>query len=68
MTAAELRALRRDAELLDFLQSTTTGYGFGWILRKSETGRGMRLHETEIDGAKKTVREAISEAMNKERQ
>ena len=58
----------RDTELLDFLQSTTTGYGAGWILRKSYIDRGMRLHETEMEGAKKTVREAISEAMNKERQ
>jgi hypothetical protein len=59
-----------DANRLDFLQSTTKGYGVGWILRESTSGRGMRLHETEnvckSVFAKPTVREAIDAYMNKE--
>ncbi len=35
-----------DEHLLDWLQSQTKGYGEGWILRQSNTGRDMRLHET----------------------
>lgn len=48
-----------DTRRLDALQKLTTGYGKGWILRGSYTGRGMRLHETDQDGASPTVREAI---------
>lgn len=48
-----------DKERLDKLENLTTGYGKGWVLRKSYVGRGMRLHETSHDGAYKTVREAI---------
>ena len=56
---AELRALREDAERLDALQSMTTGYGIGWVLRLSTSGRGMRLHETSAGTAFATVRAAI---------
>lgn len=48
-----------DTERLNYLQSLEEGYGAGWILRSSEIGRGMRLHETSAPGASPTVREAI---------
>jgi hypothetical protein len=48
-----------DTERLDYLQSLTTGYGNGWILRESFHGRGIRLHETGKEGASPTVRGAI---------
>ncbi len=48
-----------DSQLLDALQEATTGYGKGWIFRESYNGRGMRLHETILDGAVPDVREAI---------
>ena len=51
--------LHPDIERMNKLQSLTTGYGKGWILRDSSTGRGTRLHETELDGATPDVREAI---------
>lgn len=51
---------RTDTELLDELQSLTHGYGNGWILRSSKSGRGMRLHETSQEEAVPDVREAIS--------
>lgn len=35
-----------DTQLLDFLQEETKGYGEGWVCRVSNSGRGMRLHET----------------------
>jgi hypothetical protein len=55
-----------DTERLDWLQSKTTHYGEGWMVRPSTTGRGMRLHETSRGGAKPTVREAIDAAMKQE--
>jgi hypothetical protein len=54
-----------DTELLNFLQSVTTGYGGGWILRISNSGRGWRLHETTLDGATKNVRYAIAKEIDK---
>lgn len=57
--ASQLEASRKDAERLDKLQSLTRGYGRGWLLRDSTSGRGMRLHETSQDGTSPTVREAI---------
>ena len=48
-----------DTDLLDALQSTTKGFGNGWVLRESSNGRGMRLHETEGLEGFPTVREAI---------
>ena len=62
---SELRALREDAERLDALQSMTTGYGIGWVLRLSSNGRGMRLHETNSGTAFATVRAAIDAARRK---
>ncbi len=59
---AELKEAKADAERLDYLQSITQGYGKGWILRDSSTGRGMRLHETNMEGAQPTVRAAIDAA------
>jgi hypothetical protein len=57
-----------DKQLLDFLQSKTTGFGRGWIARMSGLGRGYRLHETDehAEHAKPTVREAIADAMRRE--
>lgn len=52
-----------DTERLDWLQAQAIGYGNGWLARESTTGRGFRLHETEHEDAKPTVREAIDAAM-----
>lgn len=54
-----LSAVPSDTQRLDKLQALTQGYGKGWILRYSSTGRGMRLHETHEDGAEKDIRKAI---------
>jgi len=48
-----------DTQRLDFLQNNMHNYGKGWILRKSSTNRGLRLHETSQEGAVKDVRQAI---------
>ena len=48
-----------DTERLDFIQELTDGYGLGWILRRSTSGRGWRLHETSKVGAVNDVRKAI---------
>lgn len=67
--AAEVRALRKDRERLDWLDAQTSfcEQGTGWIARDSTTGRGYQLHETsgEWNGIKpsNTVREAIDAAM-----
>ena len=61
----ENEQLKKDKERLDKLQSLTTGYGTGWILRKSSTDRGMRLHETSSGKANLDVREAIDNLKNK---
>jgi len=61
-----MRELREDQERLDALQYMTKGYGTGWILRQSSTGRGMRLHETTRAGASKDVRAAIDAARSKD--
>lgn len=53
----------QDVARLDFLEASTKGYGQGWILRESCTGRGMRLHETSMPEAMPTVREAIDVVM-----
>ena len=56
-----------DKELLDFLQAkndeaTYTGL---CMFRISDTGRGWRLHESTWPDAKKSVREAIADALVK---
>lgn len=56
-------AARADTERINKLQSLTRGYGKGWILRDSNGGRGMRLHETSQAGASLTVRDAIDAAV-----
>lgn len=48
-----------DKERLDKLERLTKGFGQGWLLRESSTGRGMRLHETTRLDASSTVRQAI---------
>ncbi len=50
---------RTDKERIDAIQQLTTGYGDGWILRRSFSNRGMRLHETAGEGAVPNVRDAI---------
>lgn len=54
---------RLDKARLDFMQAASKGYGQGWILRESTSGRGMRLHETSLAGASLSVREAIDRVM-----
>lgn len=54
--------LAEDGKRLDYVQAQSKGYGRGWIFRNSNTGRGMRLHETSMPDAKPTVREAIDQA------
>jgi hypothetical protein len=60
-----------DTELLDALQSTTKGYGDGWVLRESSNGRGMRLHEAGSEmplsegEAVEDVRQAIKNYLKK---
>ena len=49
----------KDTKRLNALQNLTRGYGNGWILRQSTSGRGMRLHETSDPRAKGSVRNAI---------
>ena len=51
--------ISEDTKRIDKLQSLTKGYGKGWLLRESSTGRGMRLHETSQEGANPDIRNAI---------
>lgn len=55
---------RTDTELLNALQLLTTGYGRGWILRDSKTGRGVRLYESSWGNATPNVRTAINNYLN----
>ena len=48
-----------DTDRLDKLQALTVGYGDGWVLRGSSTGRGMRLHESGHYCSVPDVRDAI---------
>lgn len=56
-----------DTEMLNWLevqrQRNPSPYGKGWVARKSDYGRGFRVHETSKLGAFSTVREAIVDAM-----
>ena len=56
-----------DKERLDFLQELTEGYGGGWVLRRSLTGRGYRLHETRAIAAVPNVRDAIDRVIKFEK-
>lgn len=53
-----------DKQRLDYLQSESTGYGNGWILRVSSKERGLRLHESKRSGATRDIREAIDDFIN----
>lgn len=54
-----------DTELLDWLQKQNdkARYTGKCVFRWSSSGRGWRMHETSGQGAVKSVREAIAEAM-----
>ena len=54
-----------DTERLDFLQKLTDEgrYTKRAIMRMSSTGRGWRLHESELDDAGNNVRETIDAFM-----
>lgn len=56
-----------DKERLDFLQSLRTDYGLGWVVRMSSTGRGWRIMETYLRGAKRQIRDAIDDEINRQR-
>ncbi len=56
---------RTDIQRIDALQKLTKGYGTGWILRISSTGRGMRLHETRVAGGDPDVRRAIDNFLDR---
>ena len=58
-----------DKELLDFLQKKNDERANGGLclFRISDYGRGWRLHETKKVGAKRNVREAIADAIEKEK-
>lgn len=59
MCQDRIAKLDKDRQRLNYLDSTTKGYGKGWVLRDSATGHGMRLHETSEQTAHPTVRQAI---------
>ncbi len=58
--------LPTDTEMLDWLDWQSGSYTGQVIWRMSESGHGWRLHETSRDGAKTTVRAAISCAIQGE--
>jgi hypothetical protein len=55
---------RTDTERLDALQALTTGYGVGWLMRNSTTGRGLRLHETSNVEGEPDIRDAIDKFLD----
>ncbi len=57
-----------DKERLDFLQELTEGYGRGWVLRRSTTGRGWRLHETSAITGTPNIRDAIDSVIEIDRE
>ncbi len=52
-----------DTELLDYLESLNGGYTGKIICRMSFSGKGLRLHETSMEGSSSSVREAIVDAI-----
>lgn len=56
---------RTDTERLDALQECAIGFGNGWIIRVSTTGRGLRMHETRQPGAETDIRKAIDKYLDK---
>ena len=59
LAVREFDKLLEDYERLNKLQELTTGYGHGWVLRESSTGRGLRLHESSHIDAVPDIRQAI---------
>ena len=61
----EVAELRKDKERLDFLerQNDLKQYTGRCIFRWSGRGRGWRLHETSLESAVESVRQAIDEAV-----
>jgi len=59
---------RTDKELLDYLQTQLERgrYTGKVVCRWSKNGRGIRLHETSRPEAKKSIREAIADMIEKE--
>jgi len=64
---------RTDTERLDALEKISRGpdaarprYGIGWILRMSNTGRGLRLHESNSIEANPNIRKAIDRYLDAE--
>ena len=57
-----------DTKMLDWLETQLQkgNYTGKCIFRWSSNGRGFRLHETSLDGAVSTIREAIVNAMMEE--
>jgi len=57
-----------DKERLDFLQRLNDRAAFTGrcVLRESPNGRGWRLHETSLENAYQSVRDAIDIAMKRE--
>jgi hypothetical protein len=67
--AINLNYQNSDRERLDWLQKqldkkTYTGKV---LFRQSTTGRGWRFHETSWEGAVSNVRQALDEAMSKDK-
>lgn len=56
-----------DTDLLNWLDKQTGRYTGKVLFRWSTTGRGWRLHETSQSGAVSSVREAIENAIKKEK-
>jgi hypothetical protein len=56
-----------DTKMLNWLDKQSGKYTGKVLFRWSSNGRGWRLHETDAEGAKPTVREAIQDAMKKEK-
>jgi len=61
-------SVRSDTELLDWLQAKLDEkrYSGRCIFRWSDSGRGMRLHETIREDASSSVRVAINKAIEEE--
>lgn len=57
-----------DTDLINFLESKNreNRYTGRCVFRMSGTGRGWRLHETDMKFARTTVREAIADAIARE--
>lgn len=51
-----------DQTLLDWLETLSKPRGFGWLLRRSSTGRGWRLLTTSHEPNYRTPRAALQAA------